>query len=231
MFQISGQEFYEDGQVIYEENSHGDWIYVIEFGGVEISKMVDGVKIVLDTLQPGETFGDVAYLTQERRATTARAIGKTELGVIDRTFLDEEFNKLTGRFRTLLRGMARRCQKTMERLAQERVRRREPRAPLSFSLAFRDAKSLVKAITLDVSGLGVFIKTAKPLDEGTHFNLKMMLPGETEPLRIGCEVAWRRTQTDDPETSPVGMGVKFIQLNTEDRQKLEKTIAEGLGGG
>ncbi|MCF8079253.1 MAG: TIGR02266 family protein [Desulfobacterales bacterium] len=227
MFQISSQEFYEDGQVIYEENSHGDWIYVIEFGEVELSRTIDGQRIVLDTLQPGDVFGEVAYLTQERRATTAKAVGKTELGIIDRTFLDEEFNKLTGRFRTLLRGMAAKFQKTTEMLAQEKVRRREPRAPLSFSLAFRDHKSLVKATSLDISGLGVFIKTAKPLDEGTHFNLKLQLPGETEPLRIGCEVAWRRIHTDDPEKSPPGMGVKFIQLNSSDRQKLEEAVAAG----
>ncbi len=227
MLPISGHETYEDGQVIYEEDSHGDWIYVIEYGSVELSRTVDGERIVVDVLAPGDVFGEIGYLSREKRETSAQAVGRTELGIIDRTFLDEEFNKLSGRFRTILGAMARRFARTTGLLVQEKTRRRKPRTKMAFSLAFRDRKSLVKATSRDINGLGVFIKTDKPLAEGAHFNLKLLLPGESEPLRLGCEVAWRRTRAGDPEGSPMGMGVKFIQISAEDRRRLEAAIAGG----
>ena len=225
MLPISGQETYQDGEMIYQENSHGDWIYLIEHGAVELSRVVEGQKIVVEVLEPGEVFGEIGYLTRERRETSARAFGRTEVAIIDRNFLDEEFNKLSGRFRTVLKAMAVKFSRTTEMLVQEKTRRRKPRTPLSFSLAFRDQKSLVKATSLDINGLGVFIKTDKPLDEGARFNLKLLLPGENEPLRLGCEVAWRRPTTSDPETAPMGMGVKFVQITGEDRRRLEAAIA------
>lgn len=224
MLPISGHEKYDDGQVIYEENSHGDWIYVIEFGAVELSRTVEGQRVVVEVLQPGDIFGEVGYLSREKRETSARAVGETEVGVIDRDFIDEEFNKLSGRFRTILKAMAEKFIRNTDALVQEKSRRRQPRAPLSFSLAFRDRKSLVKATSVDISGLGVFIKTEKPLEEGSHFNLKMLLPGQSEPLRLGCEVVWRRTRTGDAEAAPLGMGVKFIQMTAEDRRLLEEAI-------
>ena len=226
MLPISGHEKYDDGQVIYEENSHGDWIYVIEFGAVELSRTVEGQKVVVDMLQPGDLFGEVGYLSREKRETTARAVGETEVGIIDRDFIDEEFNKLSGRFRTIIKAMAVKFIRNTEALVQEKSRRRKPRTPLSFSLAFRDRKSLVKATSADISGLGVFIKTEKPLEEGAHFSLKLLLPGYTEPLRLGCEVVWRRTRTGDPEAAPLGMGVKFIQISSEDRRRLEDALGD-----
>jgi uncharacterized protein (TIGR02266 family) len=225
MLPIHQNETYEDGKVIYEENRHGDWIYVIEFGAVELSRTVEGQKVVVALLEPGDVFGELEYLSGERRETTARAVGQTEVGIVDRTFLDDEFNRLSGKFRTMLKAMAVKFAGTIEMLVQEKVRRRKPRAARTFSLAFRDQKSLVKATSLDINGLGVFIKTDKPLDEGARFNLRLMLPGEKEPLRIGCEVAWCRITTNDPETSPRGMGVQFIQITSEDRRRLEAAIA------
>ncbi len=36
------------GQLIFEEGSNGDWIYILEEGEVEISKIVDGKKFVIE---------------------------------------------------------------------------------------------------------------------------------------------------------------------------------------
>ena len=224
MLPISGHETYEDGQVIYEENSHGDWIYVIEYGQVELSRTVEGQKVVAQLLEAGDVFGALGYLSREPRETMAQAVGKTEVGVIDRTFIDEEFNKLSGRFRIILKSVALKSARMIEMLVEEKVRRRKPRTPLSFSLTFRNQKSLIKATSRDVNGLGVFIKTDRPLEEGAHFNLKLLLPGYSEPLRLGCEVVWRRSQTHDPKGAPLGMGVKFIQITEEDRRRMEKAI-------
>ena len=57
MFHIASEETYQDGQIIFEQGSSGDWIYTIESGAVELYKQVRAEKIVVDVLQPGDIFG------------------------------------------------------------------------------------------------------------------------------------------------------------------------------
>jgi len=40
MYHIASEETYKDGQVILEEGSSGDWVYVVLSGSVEISKTI-----------------------------------------------------------------------------------------------------------------------------------------------------------------------------------------------
>jgi len=122
--------------------------------------------------------------------------------------------------------MAQRLQRTTTMLAHEKIRREEPRVRKVFGLTFKDKESLVKAYSENLSGLGVYIKTRQPLPKGARFNLKLNLPDEEEPLRIGCEVAWTRTETDDPAERPIGMGVKFIQISKEGLQRLREALKD-----
>ncbi len=98
MLPIATYEDYQDGQIIFEEGSHGDWIYMIESGAVEISRIVGGEKAVIAILEAGEVFGEIAFLSSVPRTATARAVGETTVGLIDRTFLDAEYNRLSQHF-------------------------------------------------------------------------------------------------------------------------------------
>ena len=95
MFQIASYETFQDGQVIFEEGSNGDWIYVVDEGEVEISKKVGGQRIVVETLDEGDVFGEMAYIDKEPRSATATAKGTAVVGIIDRDFFDSEFNKIS----------------------------------------------------------------------------------------------------------------------------------------
>jgi CRP-like cAMP-binding protein len=112
---IALEETYEDGEVIFKEGNSGDWVYVVLSGAVEVSKEVDGTKFVLSILKPGEVFGELALIGAVKRTATTRAIGRTTVGIIDRRFLDREFNKLSTDFRTVLVAMVDRFIKTMDR--------------------------------------------------------------------------------------------------------------------
>lgn len=114
MFQIATYESFHDGQVIYEEGTHGDWIYVIEEGSVEISRRIDNQKIVVVVLNQGEIFGEVSYISKVSRTATAVAIGETTVGIIDRSFFDQEYNKLSGNFHMILNTLALRLKKTTD---------------------------------------------------------------------------------------------------------------------
>jgi CRP-like cAMP-binding protein len=112
MFQIASYETFQDGQAIFEEGANGDWIYVVEEGEVEISKKIDGRKIVIEVLKTGDIFGEMAYIDKTPRSATATAVGTTEVGIIDREFFDKEFNKLSADFQQMLKTVALRLRKT-----------------------------------------------------------------------------------------------------------------------
>lgn len=114
MFQTAIEEKYKDGQIIFEEGSSGDWIYVIESGSVEISKKIDGGKVVFIVLGPGEIIGELGFITKAPRTATATAVGDTTIGIIDPIFFEQEFNKLSAGFQAVLTSLASRLKKTTE---------------------------------------------------------------------------------------------------------------------
>ena len=116
MFQIVKYETYKDQQIIFKEGTFGDWMYVIEEGAVEISRFVDGKKIVIATLKAGEIIGEVAYISKEGRSATATAVGRTTIGMIDREFFDREFNGISSDFQMILKSMAQRLRETTNQL-------------------------------------------------------------------------------------------------------------------
>jgi CRP-like cAMP-binding protein len=114
MFQIAAYETFQDGQVLFEEGAHGDWIYVVDEGEVELSKKVDGQKVVIEILKAGDIFGEMAYIDKTPRSATATAKGTVVVGVVDRDFFDKEFNKLSKDFQQMLKTVAFRLRKTTE---------------------------------------------------------------------------------------------------------------------
>ena len=230
MFQISTEENYRDGDIIFEEGNAGDWIYVVLSGAVEIVKKVGDRQVVVDVVEPETVFGELGFITQTPRTATARAVGETLIGIIDRNFLDQEFNKLSGDFRFILKSLAARLKKTTEIAFQVDIRRQEKRIQKILGLTFKSEAGLVKAFTEDMSFGGMFIRTAKPLPKDEMFTLKLTLPNAPGPLKIGCEVAWVRTEAKADNANPPGMGVKFLHISEADQIRLKRELSKDLKG-
>ena len=219
-YHIASEETYKDGQTIIEEGSSGDWVYIVLSGSVEISKTIGGRKFIITVLEQGQVFGELGYLGAIKRTATARSIGETTIGVIDRSFLDQEFNKLSGPFRGILVAVVERFKNLINR-ACEFSARKEVRAQKTLTLMFKDRKSFVKAYTGNISKGGLFIMTEHPLKQGEQFLLRLQLPDLPEPINITCEVLWVRKQTES-EKKPPGMGVKFSKMTKRDNQILNQ---------
>jgi CRP-like cAMP-binding protein len=69
-------ESYAAGQVIFQEGTVGECMYCVKAGLVEI---VAGGR-VLETLEPGHVFGEMALVDDQPRSATARA--KTDCQVV-----------------------------------------------------------------------------------------------------------------------------------------------------
>ncbi len=224
MFHVSSEETFQDGQIIFKDGDSGDWIYVIQSGQIEILKTVGGESVVIEVLKTGDVFGEMAYLARTPRSASARAVGETTLGVIDRSFLDEELNRLSGAFQTILKTLVLRLEKATENTAQSKWHRESPRVPKVLALRFKSQEAFSTAFSEDMSASGIFIKTSKPLPENERFVLKLHLPETAEPLKIECQVRWTRTEAEDIAKRPPGMGVEFIDITSADQQKLKKEL-------
>jgi len=70
---------YEDGKVIFEEDSIGKDVYIIESGKVEITKRINGRNVTIHILGKGDLFGENVMFADFPRPVTATAIGRTLL--------------------------------------------------------------------------------------------------------------------------------------------------------
>jgi len=226
MIHTSSEETYKDGEIIFEEGSSGDWVYIVESGAVELYKHMEGKKMVLEVLRAGEIFGELAFIAGTRRTASARALGDTVVGIMDRAWLDEEYNRMSSGFRSLLRSLALRLKKTTDTMVGLTNTRQEQRIPLKFPVEYIHKDRRYKATALNAGRSGMFISTPEPLEEGESFMALLPRAQGQNPLEIKCVVAWTRSAGTAPNAQPPGMGVKFLKISADDLKWLERIIAK-----
>lgn len=71
---------YDRGEVIFQEGSQGDVMYVIRKGRILIKREhAGGRTIALTEMGPGDLFGELAIFDKEARSATAECIEKTNV--------------------------------------------------------------------------------------------------------------------------------------------------------
>jgi len=227
-YQVVTEESYGNGEIILEEGRRGNWVYVVESGAVELSKMVGEKKVVIEILRQGDVFGELDFITNTPRVATCRAMGKTVVGLVDRSSLDSEFGNLSENFRTIIRSLALRLEKLTNAASGAVIRRKDPRITKVLSLDYEKTGEFIGGWSTNISTGGVFVKTPKPYKMGETFILELHLPDNTAPIKAKCEVRWVRSGGDAPDDS--GMGVKFVMMSDDDRNRLQDMIrSEEIG--
>ncbi|MFH1984629.1 MAG: cyclic nucleotide-binding domain-containing protein [Pseudomonadota bacterium] len=226
MYDTTAEERFKDGAIVYAEGSHGDWIYLITSGHVEMLRAFEGNSHVIETLGPGEIFGEVSFFSGAPRLSTARAKGDIVLEILDRSMLDTEYNRLSEDFQAIVKRLANRYRLVSDALLRSRLRRQAPRYRKVLSMSFKTRAGLVSAFSENVNTDGMFIRSQQVMPKGEQFLLKLDIPGGGETLQIGCEVAWSRPAEKADADNPAGMGVKFIQIGASERSHL-KTALKG----
>jgi len=105
---------YESGQVIIRENSPGDCAYIILKGKVEITKIIDGQKVVLDTMGPGSIFGEMSLLDGRPRSATVCAVAPTVLSIVDNRRFQAILNSIPREVRPLFASLSDRLRHTSQ---------------------------------------------------------------------------------------------------------------------
>jgi NTE family protein len=73
------------GQTLFNQGDHGDALYLVISGRLRVSLVgLDRAERIIREIGPGESVGELALLTNERRSATVRAIRDTELVKLSR---------------------------------------------------------------------------------------------------------------------------------------------------
>ncbi|HWL85570.1 MAG TPA: TIGR02266 family protein [Polyangiaceae bacterium] len=102
-------------------------------------------------------------------------------------------------------------------------RRRTDRYEVIWAVDCVTDETFLYASITNISEMGIFVKTLEPLPIGTRLVLAFSPPGY-EPFKLAGVVAWQnrvKLQADNPNP---GMGVRFMELALQDRERLVEVI-------
>jgi serine/threonine-protein kinase len=113
-FMRGGAEFpmakFAKGSYIVREGDQGNTAYIIVTGRCEVLKVIEGTVTPLQTLLPGDVFGEMAVLTESPRTATVLALEDTTVLVVEGEVLRQELEAMKPWMASLLRRLAQRFQ-------------------------------------------------------------------------------------------------------------------------
>ncbi|MCP4603910.1 MAG: protein kinase [Proteobacteria bacterium] len=133
-FLQSGWQFkrrvFKAGELIVKEGEQGDEAYIITKGTCRAFRLVDGEKIILQDMEAGDVFGEIAVFAKQPRGATVEAIGEVAVMVVKGEYFDEDLgmNSWLGVF---VKALAERLLETTDR-ATELEKCMKDKAPSGF---------------------------------------------------------------------------------------------------
>ncbi len=108
-------------------------------------------------------------------------------------------------------------------------RRDSGRTPIELRVEYKKLNSFFADFTKNIGKGGTFIKTKKPLEIGTEFVFKLVVPKLEQPLALRGEVRWVVREGEPPppgveEDHEPGMGIRFIYADDAERQGIEQVV-------
>jgi CRP-like cAMP-binding protein len=116
---LSGEVKYSANEIIIEEGSKGDWVYVVLEGHVKVKKRTPKGFVAIDTLSEGDIFGEIAFLEGEgadRSATVVAAEDAARLGILDKELLIKQYSLMSPTLRAIIKSLAIKVRETTARI-------------------------------------------------------------------------------------------------------------------
>jgi Tfp pilus assembly protein PilZ len=101
-----------------------------------------------------------------------------------------------------------------------------PRAGLKWSVSLEIEGKITEGVTKDISEGGAYVCCANPLGPKAEFFMAINAPDKR--LNVKAEVVWANTYSLNDEITPMGMGVRFMDITGEDRGIIARAVAEHL---
>ena len=85
LYRMARTVSFKPGELVFEEDSPGDALYVILDGELEVTKRRDGQDVVLAVRRAGEFIGEMSVLERAPRSASVRALQESRLLVISQS--------------------------------------------------------------------------------------------------------------------------------------------------
>lgn len=123
---IVDEEEFSDGEQIIRQGKHGNWIWVILDGVIEIRKEMLQDSVTILKIGAGSFVGSIAvfFMQANVRSATALAVGNVHLGVLDSQRLSREYACLSSEFKKILLGLDKRLKNTTDRTADIHIKKK-----------------------------------------------------------------------------------------------------------
>jgi len=103
-------------------------------------------------------------------------------------------------------------------------RRSSTRFDVTWSVDCETEETFLYAAITNISELGIFVRTTDPLSAGTQLRLRFVPPDASEPFDLQGTVQWVNTVRPLHDNPNPGMGIRFVELTLDDRERLVATI-------
>src|SRR5918998_6300327 len=116
--QMARTDSVDPGELVFEEGSPGDALYIILDGELEVTKRQDGQAVVLAVRRAGELVGEMSLLEQAPRSASVRALRESRLLVISQAAFQTLLSCSASAHLTILRTVTSRLRSTESMLVQ-----------------------------------------------------------------------------------------------------------------
>ena len=76
----------------------------------------------------------------------------------------------------------------------------------------------------NISEMGIFVRTTDPLKLNTKLRLTFAPPGGEQSFQLEGSVAWVNCVRENGDNPNPGMGIRFVNLQPEERERLVEVI-------
>ncbi len=174
---ISGEEEFDDGQLIVQEGKHGKWIWLVLEGTVDVIRETDTGPMTISRLGEGSFIGTFAALLfgKYARKSTVVARGKVTLCILDSERFLREFNNLSPEFRAILLSLDNRLVKITDRAIKLYTQKESIELPKNLKTVIKKGSSKQEAFSITNGVAYVIDQTEKgdfpiiTLDKGDVF--------------------------------------------------------------
>lgn len=103
-------------------------------------------------------------------------------------------------------------------------RRRAPRVLVDVEVDYASEENYLFAYITDISATGIFVRTTMPEAQGTHLNLRFSV-GSSRAIEVEGEVIWVNPyRPGAPDNLHPGMGIRFVSLDSDVRERLLELV-------
>jgi CRP-like cAMP-binding protein len=101
---VVDEESFQDGHELVTQGKHGDWIWVILEGAVEVIRESPKGPVPIITISDGTFIGSIQSFLNSSvvRNASIKALGKVQVGVLDSRKLSTDFGRLAREFKAFI---------------------------------------------------------------------------------------------------------------------------------